>query len=158
MNEDEINLFKPLVKDIPILWDLPISFRVDILKLITGFIELEKGEQLISITERDPDIFVLYEGSLKFSKYSVNDYDRENEEIKKSDLFYIKENFKEINPVSTFGSVDAITSLPKDKWKPAYVYALEDSWLLTLNSSQIRIKMEEMVKLLLICTIFNKRY
>lgn len=145
MNEDEVNLFKPLVKDIPIIWDLPLGFRVDILKLITGFIELEKGDQLISISETDPDVYVLYEGKLKFSKYSINDYDRENEEIKQSDLFYVKETFKEISPVFTFGSIDSITSIPKDKWKPSYVYALKDSWLITFNSTQIRNKIQEMV-------------
>lgn len=57
----------------------------------------------------------------------MNDMDREYEEAKRSDLFYIKENFKEISPIYTFGSIDDLTSNPGDKWKPKFVYALKDS-------------------------------
>lgn len=106
---------------------MPFSYRADVLKLVTGFVELEKGDTLISIQEKNPDIYILFKGKLKFSKYSINDYDREYEETKRSDLFYIKENFKEISPIYTFGSIDAITSNQADKWKPAFVYALKDS-------------------------------
>lgn len=46
---------------------------------------------------------------------------------KVSDMFHNRENFKEIEPIYTFGSLDGLTGNSTDKWAKKYAYALEDS-------------------------------
>ena len=62
-------MFKPLLKDIPYLLDLPLNFRADILKLMINFRDVSKGEEIISNVEKFPDIFILFKGKIKFSKF-----------------------------------------------------------------------------------------
>ena len=76
--------------------------------------------------DETPDIYILYDGTLKFSKYSIDDLDKEEEEKRTSDLFSNSENFKEIKPITTFGSIQDITRNDGDTWKPKYVYAVEE--------------------------------
>jgi len=146
LSEEEASLFKPLVKDIPVFCDLPTSFRADILKLIWNFLTLEPGEQLITADIPKPDIYILYKGKLKFSKYSIHEIDKELEEIRVSDLFSNRENFKDITPIHTFGSIDLLSNRPEDRWAPKYVYALEESQLITLRYTDIKSKMKKLLK------------
>ena len=136
-------MFKPLLKDIPVPCDLPnINFKVEVLKLGLTFTEVNKGHHLIRKEQVVPEldmgegshallgnhlIHILYKGKLKFSKYSLGELELEEEEKKASDMFYNRENFKEVTPMCTFGALDGLTLDSKDCWQPKYVYALEDS-------------------------------
>lgn len=73
-------MFKPLLKDIPVFCDLPVNFRTDVLKLMTNFRELNKGEELIHGSQKYPDVFILFKGQLKFSKYPLSELEKEDEE------------------------------------------------------------------------------
>jgi hypothetical protein len=42
-------------------------------------------------------------------------------------MFHNREHFKEIDPIYTLGSLDALTGNMADKWVKKYVYALENS-------------------------------
>lgn len=77
---------------------------------MASFREINKGEQLISKLQNHTDIFILFKGKLKFSKYSLGELELEEEEKKVSDMFYNREHFKEVDPIATFGSLDALTS------------------------------------------------
>lgn len=120
---------------------MPLAFRTDIIKLISSFRTLEKGEELFNTLEENPDIFILYSGRLKFSKYPLEEIEKEKAEIASSDFFSNKENFKEIQPIYTFGSIDALTLKPTDKWvNKFYVYALEDCQLMCMKYSDVKAK------------------
>lgn len=95
---------------------------------------------------RTPDIYILYKGQLKFSKYSFDDIEKEKEEKRVSDLFSNRENFKEISPIQTFGSIDAITKDESDKWTPKYVYAIEECSIIALRFSEVKAKMTKLLR------------
>jgi len=73
-------MFKPLLKDIPFLCDLPMNFRADILKLMANFQDFNKGEEIIPYVQKFPDIYILFKGKIKFSKYSLAEIELEKEE------------------------------------------------------------------------------
>jgi hypothetical protein len=146
IGEEEINLFKPLLKDIPVFCDLPSNFKNEVLKLMADFRDVNKGEQVISSVQQFPDIYILFKGYLKFSKYSLGQLEKEEEERKCSDFFYIKENFREEGPIQVFGGLDALTANSKDKWKQQFVYALENSSIITFNYKDVKNKIIELTK------------
>ena len=50
------------------------------------------------------------------------------------------ENFKEVQPISTFGSIDALTGKDEHKWVPKHVYALKDSCVITFRYKDLKEK------------------